>query len=108
MHCLIQRFPVDIEVMSITARVSITEYVNPPRVLFAHSHVIWNNIDNYTEPRLPQCRNESFKCWLPPELRVDLSRVDHIIAVYRARLCSHNGRCVEMTHMKRRQVGHDF
>ena len=103
---IVDRRPVDVEEFRVAARLPVLQHVPPPPILAADDgHVVGHDVDDEAEPAGAQRRDEAAKPLLAAKLRVDLRRVDHVIAVHRAWTRLENRRGVEMADMQRCEIG---
>ena len=105
-QAFILRIPVDVEVGRIPALRPMPQHIHPPRVLCADGHVVRHNVDDQAEARGAQRSDKLAKRFLAAKLGIDARRIDHVIAMHRARTRSRDGRRVDMTDAQPHEIRH--
>ena len=105
-QAFILRVPVDVEVGRIPALRPMLQHIEPPGVLGDGRHVIRHDVDDQAEARAAQRGDKPAKRFLAAKLGIDARRIDHVIAMHRARTRGRNGRRVDMTDAQPHEIRH--
>ena len=89
--------PVEVEELGAPERVA------PERVLVRRRHVVGDDVQHDSEPRVARGRRERAQLLLAAEVLRDTRRIDHVVAVRRAVPRLERGREIEMRDAERRR-----
>ncbi|MNH03433.1 hypothetical protein D3C79_626960 [compost metagenome] len=99
--------PLDIEEFGIRAASSPGQQALPPRVVgTAHGHVVGHGVEDQPHAVLAQGADQALQRRLAAQLRVDLGRVDHVVAVARAGAGLEDRRGVQVADAQLGEIRH--
>src|SRR5260370_12788713 len=79
-----RRMPIDIEVSCVSRAWAILEHVHPPRIFWAGSHVIRNDIEKQAHAVFLQGRLERLELAFVAQLTVNARGICHVVSVLTA------------------------
>ena len=95
-HRRLERLPIDVEIFGVLRGVPILQHVLPPDGVVAHSHMVWDDIQQKTQPLPLQLRREIGKAFRSAQLRIETIVARHVISVRAVGAGFKDGRGVEV------------